>query len=49
MERFRYILIQKNVSQSISQSPNYGNQCEINLTNHVLSKEKSHVIITICS
>lgn len=44
MELFRYILTQKNVLQSISQSPNYGNLCEINLTNHVLSKEKSHII-----
>lgn len=47
MELLMYILIQKNVSQSISHSPNYRNLCEINLTNHILSKEKSHLLIDI--
>lgn len=46
---FLYILIQKKVSQSISHSFNYGNMCEINLTNHILPKEKSRTIITICN
>lgn len=49
MELSIYILIQKKVSRSISHSLNYGNICEINLTNHVLPKEKSHTVITICN